>query len=58
MRLDPPDLGFAKATEPLRVLVDRAQGVGSLVQPEVQVGDLPGELVDVRVCEPFELVRK
>jgi hypothetical protein len=58
VRLDPSDLGAAKATKPLRVPIDRAQGVGSLIQPEVKVGDLPGQLMNVRVCEAFELVCK
>jgi hypothetical protein len=51
-------LSVAKATKSLRVLIEHAEGIGGLLQPEVQVGGLPGELMHVRVRETLKLTRK
>jgi hypothetical protein len=57
VRLDPSDLGVAECPVAGRVPVERGERAGRLGDPEVEIGELPGELVEVLTCETIELVR-
>ena len=51
-----PFLGTVHVDEPHAIAVDSGQGVTNLIEPEIEVGHLPGQLVRVEGDEPRQLV--